>query len=178
MQVDLSRNYFDLFGLSVRFSVDQNTLISRFQELQKQLHPDRFASQPVAERRWSMQAASFVNEGYQTLRNDLRRAIYLLSLHDVSVDEETDTHMAPQFLMQQMEYREALEVAESAADPVTNLDRLRGELKSGVREQVAAFDAAAAEGRWDDARTVVRQWQFLDKLAHEVKGVEERLDAS
>ena len=177
MQVDLSSNFFDLFGLPVQFALDESQLIARFQELQKQLHPDRFASQPAAERRWSMQAASHVNEGYQTLKHDLKRAIYLLGLNGVSVDEETDTHMSPMFLMEQMEYREALEAAESAADPLLKLDAVRKQLKSGIGEQARNFDQAAASGDWSEARTTVRQWQFLDKLAREVKSMEERLDA-
>lgn len=177
MQVDLSSNFFDLFGLPVQFAIDEPTLISRFQGLQKELHPDRFASQPAAERRWSMQAASFVNEGYQTLKHDLKRAIYLLTLNGISIDEETDTHMSPMFLMEQMEYREALEAAESAVDPLAKLDGVRSQLKAGIREQSQAYEQAAGQGNWDEARTTVRQWQFLDKLAREVKSMEERLDA-
>ncbi|MGQ7843694.1 Fe-S protein assembly co-chaperone HscB [Granulosicoccus sp. 3-233] len=177
MQVDLSSSFFDLFGLPVQFAIDESTLIARFQDLQRQLHPDRFASKPAAERRWSMQAASHVNEGYQTLKHDLKRAIYLLTLNGVSVDEETDTQMSPMFLMEQMEYREALEAAEAAADPLEKLDAVRGQLKAGVREQMQNFDQAAGAGNWDEARTTVRQWQFLDKLAREVKSMEERLDA-
>ncbi|MFK7855895.1 MAG: Fe-S protein assembly co-chaperone HscB [Granulosicoccus sp.] len=176
MQVDLSSNFFDLFGLSVGFSVDESTLIERFRELQKQLHPDKYASASDAERRWSMQAASFVNEGYQTLGDDLKRAIYLLGLNGISTDEETDTQMAPDFLMEQMEYREALEAASSAADPYVSIDKVRKQLRAGVKEQYASFDNAAQSLSWDKARTVVRQWQFLDKLGRELKYLEERLD--
>lgn len=176
MQLDLSANYFDLFGLERAFSIDKRLLVSRFQELQKQLHPDKFASRSDAERRWSMQAASLVNEGYQTLGNDLKRAGYLLSLEGISVDEETDTQMAPEFLMEQMEYREALESAESAEDPYARLDVIRRQLAQAADAQAKTFSAAADEGDWSAARATVRQWQFLDKLASEVKRTEERLD--
>ncbi|NND92560.1 MAG: Fe-S protein assembly co-chaperone HscB [Granulosicoccus sp.] len=176
MQVDLSQNFFQLFALPQEFPVDEKRLVSRFQELQKQLHPDRFAAASSAERRWSMQAASVVNEAYQTLSRELPRAIYLLTLQGVSVDEETDTQMAPAFLMEQMEYREALEAAENSADPVAALERLRQQLKSGVVAQREAFTRAADESNWNEARTVVRQWQFLDKLSREVRRLDERLD--
>jgi molecular chaperone HscB len=176
MQVDLTGNYYELFGLSPQFQVDETALAMRFQELQKLLHPDRFASAPAAQRRWSMQASSFVNEGYQTLQHELKRAIYLLKLNRISVDEETDTHMAPQFLLEQMEFREALEAAECAADPHAKLDGLRHHLKSSVREKATAFNHASGQQDWVDARTIVRQWQFLDKLTSEVRDMEERLD--
>ena len=176
MHVDFSKNYFDLFGLAEKFDIDNAQLVSRFQELQKQLHPDKYASKPDAERRWSMQAASFVNEAYQTLGDDLKRAIYLLGLHGVSIDEETDTQMSPMFLMEQMEYREALEMAPDASDPYQALDAVRKNLKSATSDQLAAFENACNQQSWSEARTSVRQWQFLDKLKQEVRSAEERLD--
>lgn len=159
------------------FEVDNAQLTQRFRQLQQHLHPDRFASKPEAERRWSMQAASFVNEAYQTLQNDLRRAGYILQRNGISIDEETDTQMDPMFLMEQMELRESLEMAESAADPLSSLDEIRGLLRSSIVEKNEAFATAAEAASWQDARTVARQWQFLDKLLKETKHVEERLDA-
>lgn len=176
MQVDLSSNFFNLFGMAAVFSIDEAALVDRFQELQKQLHPDKYASASDAERRWSMQAASFVNEGYQTLSNDLKRAVYLLGLNGVSTDEETDTQMAPEFLMEQMEYREALESAPDSNDPIFALDKIRKQLRSGLKDQLSSFGQAASSSDWMQARTVVRQWQFLDKLGRELKDIEERLD--
>ncbi len=43
-------DYFTLFGLPVRYTVDGSLLASRFQDLQRQFHPDRFANQPERER--------------------------------------------------------------------------------------------------------------------------------
>lgn len=176
MQVDFSENFFDLFAINQQFTLDNSALDKRFQELQMHLHPDKYAASSDAEKRWSMQAASHVNDGYQTLRNELSRAVYLLKLNGVSTDEETDTQMAPQFLMEQMEYREALESATSASDPFAALDAVRQQLKSGTREQVADFASAAESGDWAKARNTVRQWQFLEKLAKEVKNTEEQLE--
>ncbi|MBX2886580.1 MAG: Fe-S protein assembly co-chaperone HscB [Granulosicoccus sp.] len=173
----MSNNYFQLFGLPVEFEIARSRLISNYRELQKQLHPDKFAAASDAERRWSMQAASHVNEGYQTLDNDLRRAVYLLQLNDISVDEETDTHMAPEFLMQQMELRESLEVVQSAEDPSSGLKKIKSEINISVKEQASQFALSASESDWVKARNTVRQWQFLDKLLREIKMLEERLDA-
>jgi len=176
MQVDLSKNFFELFALKPVFELDSALLNSRFQALQSKLHPDKFAAATDSNRRWSMQAASHVNEAYQTLSEELRRATYLLRLQDISVDDETDTQMSPMFLMEQMEYRESLEMAPTASDPFSALDKVRQKLKVGTKAQVAEFASAADQGDWDHARTVVRQWQFLDKLKREVRSVEEQLD--
>lgn len=177
MVVDLSSNFFELFELPVQFDLDSNALAARFRTLQKTLHPDRHASASSAEKRWSMQAASVVNDGYQTLKVPLRRAIYLLSLNGLSTDEETDTRMAPEFLMEQMDLREALEEASDSPDPGAALDGIRRQLKESVKEAVTSFDLASIGGDWAAARDTVRQWQFLDKLSREVRTLEERLDS-
>jgi len=177
MRVDLSNTFFELFGFAEEFVIDSGELTSRFQQLQKQLHPDKFASQTDVEKRWSMQAASYVNEAYQTLGNDLHRAVYLLHVNGISIDEETDTQMSPMFLMEQMEHREALETAPSAADPYAALDTIRRQLKASTMELVDAFQSASSDKNWAEARTIVRQWQFLDKLRKEVIATEESLDS-
>ena len=177
MQLDSSTDYFELFGLPQRFAIDEQALIERYRDLQQQLHPDKFASRPDAERRWSLQAASLVNDAYKTLRTDLSRAAYLLKLQGIQLDEETDTQMDPMFLMEQMELREALESAEQADDCFAKLASIRTQLHASVGEQSHAFASAVEQADWTLARTITRQWQFLDKLRRETKSIEERLDA-
>jgi len=177
MSLDLSRNFFELFDFSDSFEIDKDQLVERYRELQTQLHPDKFASGSDAEKRWSLQAASYVNDGYRTLLDDLQRAAYMLQLNGIAVDEETDTHMDPMFLMEQMELREALESAEASSDPFTELAGIRRQLRAAIDKQAASFSAAARQRDWVSARTITRQWQFLDKLLREAKSVEERLDA-
>lgn len=176
MQVDFSKNYFELFELPVQFDVSQDHLDKRFRSLQRFLHPDKFASASDAERRWSVQAAGFVNEAYQSLSLPIKRASYLLSLNGISLDEETDTQMAPMFLMEQMELREALDDAPQANDPYAALDKITVQLNSGRSDSAQAFSEAAAKEDWTQARTIVRQWQFLEKLISEVQTQEARLD--
>lgn len=176
MAVDFSNNYFELFDLVVGFDINEAQLSSRFQSLQRELHPDRFASATATEKRWSMQAASLVNEAYQKLSAPLSRASYLLECNNISVDEETDTQMDPMFLMQQMELREEIGDAPDAADPFEAIDKVRNSLNKGIAQSSSKFAAAAKANDWDSARTVVREWQFFDKLKREVKALEARFD--
>ncbi len=176
MSVDFSNNHFELFDLPVAFHIDEVQLSDRFQSLQRELHPDRFASATASEKRWSMQAASLVNEAHQKLRNPLTRASYLLELNNISIDEETDTQMDPMFLMQQMELREAIGDAPDAADPFAALDKVRHSLSEGISSCAKKFADASVSSSWDSARVVVREWQFFDKLKREVKVIEARLD--
>lgn len=176
MQIDFSNNYFELFDQPVGFTIDDAALTQRYRELQQVLHPDRYAAATDAERRWSVQAASLVNEAYQALRSPLSRAVYLLSLNGISIDEETDTAMAPAFLMEQMELREAMDDAGSAADPLAALDEVSARLSSLGRDIADRFARAAGSGDWRDAREQVRQWQFIDKMRRDVRTMESRFD--
>lgn len=176
MLVDFSNNYFELFESDVGFNLDVELVGDRYRDLQRVLHPDRFASKTDAEKRWSMQAASFVNEAYQTLQKPLSRAIYLLSLNGISTDEETDTQMPGAFLMQQMEWREALEGAPAAGDPFKALSTLVKDMKSHTDSIVDEFEQKSLAGDWVAARDVVRRWQFLDKMKREVQAAEAALD--
>jgi len=176
MQVDLSSNYFELFGLAIDFSVDERLLAERRQDLQRALHPDRYVTATDAERRYSMQAASLVNEAYKVLDAPLSRAGYLLKLQDIDLDVETDTHMAPEFLMQQMELREEIGDVRSSSDPYAAIDGIRKTLTDLAAEAAAAFKQAHQKEDLVVARDVVRQWQFIEKLSREVGDLEAALD--
>jgi len=176
VQVDLSADHFALFGLEKAFELDGTALTRRYRELQQALHPDRFAASSQAERRWSVQAASRVNDAYTTLRSPLARAVYLLSLEGVDIDEETDTRMDPLFLMEQMELREALEGVLTASDPQRALEGIRDRIADTEQTIATRFASGFAGGDTVGARTEARQWQFLDKLRREADQAESRLD--
>ena len=56
-------NYFDLFGLPVDFQVDGSLLTVRYRELQKQCHPDNFATASERDRLLAVQQAARINDG-------------------------------------------------------------------------------------------------------------------
>ena len=176
MQVDFSNNYFDLFGLDEQYDLDVDALHERWQQLQKELHPDRFAAGSDAERRYSMQAASLINEAHKVLRTPIERAGYLLKLRDIDLDVETDTRMAPEFLMDQMELREKIDEIKPSSDPYNSIDKLRSELKAKSEKTSVEFAAAFTAEDLVAARESVRQWQFLAKLLSEVSTIEAQLD--
>lgn len=176
MHVDFSKNYFELFGFDVAFDVDVPLLATRWQDLQRQLHPDNFVSASEPERRFSMQAASFVNEANKVLASPLARAGYLLKLNGVDLDTETDTQMAPEFLMDQMELREEIESIPAASDGYAKIDSVRKMLADREAGISNRFSSAYANTDFAEARDYARQWQFIDKLKREVSDLEADLD--
>ncbi|MGY8525102.1 Fe-S protein assembly co-chaperone HscB [Paracidovorax citrulli] len=171
-------DFFALFGLPARFAVDEAALEAAYRTVQSQAHPDRFANASDTERRVAMQWATHANEAYRTLRDPLKRAIYLLSLRDVDVQAESNTAMAPAFLMQQMEWREALQDAVQARD-TGELDQLLTALRREKLQRVQALgdlldasDPLANEG----AAAAVRQLMFVDKISRDAAEAIDRLE--
>ncbi|MDB5918051.1 MAG: Fe-S protein assembly co-chaperone HscB, partial [Massilia sp.] len=110
------QNHFDLFQLPARFTIDVKALDAAYRDVQGQVHPDRFINATDAEKRVAMQWATRANEAYQTLKNPQKRARYLCELNGVDLQTESNTAMPMDFLMQQMEWREALGEARAAKD--------------------------------------------------------------
>jgi molecular chaperone HscB len=161
-----NQNHFELFGLPARFAVDVAMLDTRYRELQREVHPDRFAAAPDAERRVSIQLATRVNEAYQTLKSPLRRAVYMLQLRGVDPEFEMNTAMPPEFLMEQMSWRERIEAGSEKPEALLQLQAgLRDESRKIYEELHGQLD----ERRDDEAASqTARMLMFYEKLAEEI----------
>ena len=174
--IDFSKNFFTLLDLEPAFQVDLAHLEQSYRALQAQVHPDKFSSAGDAERRLSMQCSTHVNEAYQTLKQPMQRARYLLSLHGVDTQEETNTAMPADFLMQQMEWREAIGEATDAADAV-ELERLASQLRHAIKSLHAELGQQLdAQHDYPGAAGAVRKLRFFDKLREEIDDALETLE--
>ncbi|MGA7777039.1 MAG: Fe-S protein assembly co-chaperone HscB [Paraburkholderia sp.] len=171
----LNDSHFDLFDLPAQYTLDAGTLDHAYRTVQSQVHPDRFAAAGDAQKRIAMQWATRTNEAYQTLRDPLRRARYLLSLRGIDVDAENNTAMEPAFLMQQMEWREEIEDA-AAAKNVDALDALLTELRDEEQVRFTKLGALLDSGVNQAAGEAVRQLMFIERVAAEIGTQIERLE--
>jgi len=161
-------NHFELMGLPAAFAVDAERLERGYRDLQSRVHPDKFASASPAERRVSMQWATRANEAYRTLRDPVARARYLLSLKGFDTGEETNTAMPPDFLMQQMELREAAAEARAERDAHA-LEGLRVSIAAGREDMVRLLGRALDGDRnYDAGCSLVRKLRFLEKVDEEL----------
>jgi molecular chaperone HscB len=176
MNTSFTQNHFELFGLPVRFAVDEARLDAAFREVQGEVHPDRHAGAGDAGKRVAMQWSTRANEAYQTLKSPLKRATYLLELRGADIGAENNTAMEPAFLMQQMEWREAVEDA-TAAKNTSALDKLLGELRNEKKLRYARLGALLDSGADAPAVEAVRQLMFLEKVEDEIGSSLEELDA-
>jgi len=173
----LGADYFTLLGLPKQFGLTMATLDERFRQLQREVHPDRFAAADDASRRASMMLATQINAAYQTLRSPLKRAIYLLEQAGVDVGAESNTAMSPDFLMSQMMWREQVADARAAKDTGT-LAALQSEIADDIRDAYvdlgraldqSSDNAPKQENPLQTAVEGVRRLMFLEKLREEIE---------
>lgn len=170
------QNHFDLFHLPPRFDLDMDALDSAYREVQGRVHPDRFVNAGDTEKRVAMQWATRANEAYQTLRNPQKRAQYLCELNGVDIGAESNTAMPVDFLMQQMELREALADARAAKDAAA-LDALDAQVRGERKAQLAQVGRLLDAGDYAQAAQGVRALMFLDKFGDELQYAFEALEA-
>ncbi len=167
-------NYFTLFDLPESYDIDTALLAEHFQTLQRQYHPDKFATAPQADRLKALQQAASINQGYQALRQPLSRAEYLLSLHGFDINNEQHTVRDTAFLMEQLELREELETIEQQKNSdalVSYFDRLNDMEQQRSQQMRQLF----VQQQWPEAADTVRKLRFLSRLRIEAEKLEEKL---
>ena len=175
MSLDFSRNHLELFGLPPAFALDGSRLDQAYRYIQAEIHPDRFAHAGESEQRLAVQWATRVNEAYQTLKKPFERARYLLLLHGVDAMDPRNTSMPADFIMLQMEWREALEAARGSQDAAA-LDALEKALRRHAAELQAELGELLDVRRdYRGAGDVLRKLRFMDKLLEEVGAAYEEM---
>ncbi len=167
----LSSDDFELFGLPRRYAQEEAELDARWRALQAQVHPDRFAAEGAAAQRVAAQWSVRVNEAYRRLKDPLRRAACLCELAGVPIDAEDNTALPPAFLMQQLEWREALDAASDDAAVEALAVEVRARRRAGLEELAATIDERSD---WHAAAMQVRALMFITRFAEDV---DRRLEA-
>jgi len=167
----LDSDDFELFGVPRRFAQDRAVVDARWRTLQGEVHPDKFAAEGGAAQRVAMQWAVRVNEAYQRLKDPLKRAAYLCELQGEPVDAENNTAMPPAFLMQQMEWREALDDAAAVDDVEALSDEVAAHRTKALDELARSLDE---RGDPKAAAQQVRALMFVERFAQDI---ERRLEA-
>jgi molecular chaperone HscB len=168
-------DHFARLGLDRSFEIDLAELDRRYFGLQRNLHPDRFARRTARERAIAESQAASLNRAYETLKEPLARAAYLLELagcrsaaaHAATVDDA-------ELLNEAMENREALMEAEDSAAIALIAGKARAGAETCLAELSLAFRRNDVE-RADRLATRLRYWQ---KLAEEARGKRRLLEGT
>lgn len=160
--------YFTLFNLPAGFDIDSEALERTYHVLAAQFHPDKFAAASVFEQKQAVMMASTLNEAYRVLKNPIDRAAYLLKQHGIDADAPEHTAFAPEFLMQQMEWRETLAEVRAEKDD-SALDELKKEIVAEQKQLYLQLKDDFAANAYEHAAMQVRQGRFLDKIMQEIQ---------
>tara|TARA_B110000091_G_scaffold65188_1_gene71830 strand:+ start:320 stop:811 length:492 start_codon:yes stop_codon:yes gene_type:complete len=156
------QNYFELFNLPEKFQIDSVKLQENYRSIQKEIHPDRFATSTENEKTQSMIKSTQVNDAYQTLKSTTKRAKYILSLHK-SVEKIT---LPPDFLMQQMEWEEHLEDIEKNNK---ELDQFKLAINKKYKEYSLMLSTQIDNDQnWNEAAITIDKLYFVEKLLHKI----------
>ena len=99
-------NPFEIFGLKPQFRIDKQKLDEKYFEIQKKVHPDRFASASDAEKRVAQQWATLINDAYQKLSDPIQCGKVLCALRGHPIDEDSSGSISEEFLFEQLERRD------------------------------------------------------------------------
>jgi molecular chaperone HscB len=177
--LDLSKNYFELFGMPIGYVIDKQELMERYRELQRIVHPDRYVNASDHEQRLALEGAAYINQAFESLRDPLLRAQYLLRLHGVDFNPTTETTYDTGFLMEQLQLREELAEIPQQQDALTAaadfMQRVNTMFNSLISSLAVDFEMPDAK-QLEVVREKVRKMQFLKKLHSEAEAVEARLE--
>ncbi|KAJ7975900.1 iron-sulfur cluster co-chaperone protein HscB, mitochondrial [Quillaja saponaria] len=156
--VDKSVDYFEIFGLEKKYDIEGENLEGKYKQWQKKLHPDLVHSKSEKERDYAAEQSARVIDAFHTLSKPLSRAIYILKLEGVEVDEEQTTS-EPQLLSEIMEIREAVE---EAADSQA-LNQILSQMQGKLKEWSSSFDNAFRNQNFEEAQTCIRRMTYYDR---------------
>lgn len=164
------QNYFQLFGQEENYKVDLSTLQEQLRDLQKQYHPDNFASQSQEQLNQAIAASSLINQAYNTLTQPLARAIYLLKLQGVEVDLVHDTKFSQSFLIEQIELREQIGEAEENQD-FDALEAIEHGLQADSKQLELQIEQSFQAQDFAAIREQIKHLAFYSKLEQLVNNI-------
>ena len=172
---DLTTNYFELFDIEQGYQLNLAALKKRYLQLQKEFHPDNFASESARIQREAMQRASRLNQAYETLGSPLQRAIYLLQTVGQEFDADRQIDNDTSFLAEQLKLREALSEVPETDDPMAVMDELRDRVEASYKHYQSEFSTLYDEQNWESAAAEINKMMFAHKLLTGISEKEESL---
>lgn len=172
----MPQSYFALFSLEPRFALRGEQLDTAYRTLVAQVHPDRYANAAPAEQRLALSLATSANDAYRTLKRPALRAQHLLSLRGVE-SIEAGAGMSPDFLLEQMQWREVLSDTQGARDSTAlqQLDDLVRRRAADLLQQLELH--LDANGDNAAGARAVQQLLFVDKLLFDIDEARALLEA-
>jgi molecular chaperone HscB len=161
--VDHSADYFQIFGWEKSYKIPNENLEGKYKDWQKKLHPDLVHSKSEREKTYAAEQSGRVIDAYRTLSNPLSRAIYLMRLEGVEVDEE-QTVSEPELLDEIMEIREAVEEASDAQ----TLKNIQAQIEEKLKQWSKSFGDAFQRQQYEEAHVCIQRMTYYQRVIEEI----------
>ncbi|PIN00113.1 Mitochondrial J-type chaperone [Handroanthus impetiginosus] len=161
--VNESIDYFQIFGLGRNYKIEVGELEKKYKDWQKKLHPDLVHSKSKMEREYAAEQSARVIDAYRTLTDPLLRAIYIVKLEGVLVDEE-ERITDPELLAEVMELREAVDESEDTKA----LNEIQAQLQDKLQYWSNSFNDAYLSKNYEDALASIRRMTYYKRASEEI----------
>ncbi|HZY61565.1 MAG TPA: Fe-S protein assembly co-chaperone HscB [Edaphobacter sp.] len=150
----MNQDFFTFFDLPRKLTVDTAQLEKSFYTLSRKLHPDRFASKPIAEQEAALAQSSLLNDAYRTLKDPILRTQYLLKLEGVELEEQSKAATdAARASGEQKKQIVPPELLEEVFELNMQLQEMRAAKQMGEDEPELRRDLLAAKDSFDAKMT-------------------------
>jgi molecular chaperone HscB len=170
--VSASEDYFSLFDLPRRLTLDTSDLQTRFYSLSRQWHPDRFAKQGASEQQKALDATAMLNDGYRVLRDPIKRAEYLLSQEGFDIGEQRSKDVPPELLEEVFELNMLLEETPERTELETARDRfqkMQDQTDTELQSMFERYDASEDRSVLQSIRGVLNRRRYIQNLVRDVE---------
>jgi len=158
-------DFFTLLGMDMVYNVDLKKLDDQYLKLQKLLHPDNYVQVSSREQLYAAQQSARINDAYETLKDDVDRALCLISMADHAAGKTSDAlegvALAPDDLELQFSLRELLQ---NGADAATLLKDVVKMMKTCVKKLQKDF----VESDITQAKQDTMKLKFLKVLEKDI----------
>jgi molecular chaperone HscB len=169
--------YYELFGIPRGLNLSLEDLQTRYYQLSRELHPDRFMRKPEAERQRALDMSSALNDAYRTLKDPIKRAQYLLALEGFDIGEQRSKDVPPELLEEVFELNMALEEMRSGDDSARpqleqaekNFSHMLCDSDAQLQSLFELYDASRSRDVLAQIRNALNRRKYIQNLVSEVE---------
>ena len=170
-------DYFSVFGLEPKLSIDVEDLQARFYKLSREYHPDRFARHSAEAQQKALDTTSLLNDGLRILKDPVKRAEYVLSKNGLEVAEQRGKDVPPELLEEVFELNEALEELRSGDDSArpaieaaqAKFVGIRTEIDAELHTLFAEYDRVPGPATLARMRAILNRRRYIQNLIGETE---------
>jgi molecular chaperone HscB len=160
------KNYFEKFSLIPDFDINLDELENRYLKLQQQFHPDQLLGKNSSDQDAEIINSIDINEAYKILKNPVKRAVYLLKLHGINIDDENCPVKPDQeTLISVLELREKI----SQTKDTNIIDEIKTQLEGEITGLMIIVKENFKQKNYNQAAQNLIKVKYFDKTIADLK---------